>query len=69
MKREIYSFSSTLELENYVTQLRLAYVRNELCNKVDLRQVTDEDLMAIYTCYEIKEKEKMKKRLDELKQL
>ena len=69
MKREIYTFVSTLELENYVTQLRLEYVRNKLCDKVDLRQVTDEDLMAIYACYETKEKAKMKETLDNLKNI
>lgn len=69
MKREIYTFVSTLELENYVTQLRLEYARNKLCDKIDLRQVTDEDLMAIYVCYETKEKAKMKEMLDNLKNI
>lgn len=69
MKREIYTFVSTLELENYVNQLRLEYVRNKLCDKIDLRQVTDEDLMAIYTYYETKEKAKMKEMLDNLKNI
>lgn len=69
MKREIYNFVSTCELENYVNELRMEYAKNYLSDKIDLRQITNEDLIAIYACLEIKEKAKLKKRLDEIKEM
>ena len=69
MTREIYNFTSTLELENYINELRMAHARSYLADKIDLRQVTKDDLIAIYACLEIKDKEKFKKRLDEIKKM
>lgn len=68
-EREIYNFINTLQLENYVKELRIAYAKSYLSDKIDLRNLTEEDFIAIYTLLQIKESEKLKKRLDEIRSM
>lgn len=67
MKREIYSFTSTIELEKYVNDLRIAHAKNYLATKIDLRQLTDADVLAVYALLETRDKNKIQKMLDEIK--
>ena len=68
-EREIYNFVNTLQLENYVKELRIAHVKSYLSDKIDLRNLTEEDFIAIYTLLQIKDNEKLKKRLDEIRSM
>ena len=68
-EREIYNFINTLQLENYVKELRIAHAKSYLSDKIDLRNLTEEDLIAIYTLLQIKDNEKLKKRLDEIRNM
>ncbi len=68
-EREIYNFVNTLQLENYVKELRIAYAKSYLSDKIDLRNLTEEDFIAIYTLLQIKDNEKLKKRLDEIRSM
>lgn len=61
-EREIYNFVNTLQLENYVKELRIAYAKSYLSDKIDLRNLTEEDFIAIYTLLQIKDNEKLKKK-------
>lgn len=65
-EREIYNFINTLQLENYVKELRIAHAKSCLSDKIDLRNLSEEDFIAIYTLLQIKDNEKLKKRLDEI---
>ena len=68
-KREIYNFINTLQLENYVKELRIAHVKSYLVDKIDLRNLTEEDFIAIYTLLQVKDNEQLKKRLDEIRSM
>lgn len=68
-EREIYNFINTLQLENYVKELRIAHVKSYLSDKFDLRNLAEEDFIAIYTLLQIKDNEKLKKRLDEIRNM
>lgn len=68
-EREIYNFVNTLQLENYVKELRIAHAKSYLNDKIDLRNLTEEDFIAIYTLLQIKDNEKLKKRLDEIRSM
>lgn len=46
-EREIYNFVNTLQLENYVKELRIAHAKSYLSDKIDLRNLTEEDFIAI----------------------
>ena len=61
-EREIYNFINTLQLENYVKELRIAHAKMYLSDKIDLRNLTEEDFIAIYTLLQIKDNEKLKKK-------
>ena len=65
-KREIYNFINTLQLENYVKELRIAHVKSYLIDKIDFRNLTEEDFIAIYTLLQVKDNEQLKKRFDEI---
>lgn len=68
-EREIYNFINTLQLENYVKELRIAHAKSYLRDKIDLRNLTEEDFLAIYTLLQTKDNEKLKKRLDEIRSM
>ena len=68
-EREIDNFINTLQLENYVKELRIAHAKSYLSDKIDLRNLTEEDFIAIYTLLQIKDNEKLKKRLDEIRSM
>ena len=61
-EREIYNFINTLQLENYVKELRIAHAKSYLGDKIDLRNLSEEDFIAIYTLLQIKDNEKLKKK-------
>lgn len=61
-EREIYNFVNTLQLENYVKELRIAHAKSYLGNEIDLRNLTEEDFIAIYTLLQIKDNKKLKKK-------
>lgn len=61
-EREIYNFINTLQLENYVKELRIAHAKSYLGNEIDLRNLTEEDFIAIYTLLQIKDNKKLKKK-------
>lgn len=68
-EKEIYYFTNTLQLENYVKELRIAHAKYYLSDKIDLRNLSESDLLSIYTLLEIKDKEMLEKRLDEIKSM
>lgn len=68
-EREIYNFINTLQLENYVKELRIAHAKSYLSDKIDLHNLAEEDFIAIYTLLQIKDNEKLKKRLDEIRSM
>ena len=68
-EREIYSFINTLQLENYVKELRIEHAKSYLRDKIDLRNLTEEDFIAIYTLLQTKDNEILKKRLDEIRSM
>lgn len=68
-EREIYNFINTLQLENYIKELRIAHAKSYLSDKIDSRNLTEEDFIAIYTLLQIKDNEKLKKRLDEIRSI
>lgn len=69
MDIQVYNFINTLQLENYVNQLRINHAKNYLANKVNLRNLSDKDFLAIYTMLSFKDKEKKKKELEEIKKM
>ena len=68
-EKEIYNFINTLQLENYVKELRIAHAKSYLSDTIDLRNLAEEDFIAIYTLLQIKDNEKLKKRLDEIRSM
>lgn len=68
-EKEIYNFVNTLQLENYVKELRIAHAKSYLGDKINLRNLSEEDFIAIYTLLQIKDNEKLKKRLDEIRSM
>ena len=65
-EREIYNFTNTLQLENYVKELRIAYVKSYLGDKTDLRDLAEEDFISVYTMLQIKDNEKLKEKLNKI---
>lgn len=68
-ERKIYIFKNTLQLENYIKELRIAHVKSYLSDKIDLRDLAEEDLMAVYTLLQTKDDKNLKKRLDEIRKM
>ena len=61
-ERKIYNFVNTLQLENYVKELRIAHAKTYLSDKIDSRNLAEEDFIAIYTLLQIKDNKKLKKK-------
>lgn len=68
-EREIYNFINTLQLENYVKELRIAHAKSYLNDKIDLRNLAEENFTDIYTVLLVKDNEKLEKRLDEIRSM
>ena len=65
-EREIYNFTNTLQLENYVKELRIAYAKSYLGDKTDLRDLAEEDFISVYTMLQIKDNEELKERFNKI---
>lgn len=68
-EREIYNFMNTLQLENYVRELRIAHAKAYLSGKIDLRNVSEEDCLAIYALLQAKDNDYLKNKLEEIRKM